>query len=131
MAHMAFYDWTEIDAPALLFLMLMAGALAATRDHGFPPGTPDRPVERWVTMQYRFMLAAEQAGLPALQLVRPALLAVLAAPRPRDEFIARARRHSGFNRSRTPAPAGVRRRRSRHNHRPSAYGGAANASRLA
>ncbi len=90
------FDWTEIDAATLLGLMSIATHLHVAHDRGFPPGTADRRAERWLTILYRLILAAEDGGLEPLALAREAMTASLSYSHGASkELVARMARHLG------------------------------------
>lgn len=90
-------DWTQFDPAVLLGLRVISEHLLAARDHGFPAGTENRPVERWLVLLYRLLLAAEDAHLPVLSLAQRAMVAMLGRDGAWGEFVRRARVHSGLD----------------------------------
>jgi hypothetical protein len=92
------FDWGAVDAATLCGLTAITAHLRETRDNGFPPETADRPVERWLTILYRLVLAAEGAGLESLTLARRAMTATQSYHNGAgEEIIRRTRDRLGFD----------------------------------
>jgi len=89
------FDWTAVDVAALLGLIVVAAGVIDTRDNGFPSGTAADLTARSLTIFYRLILAAEDAGLPPLVLAQRAITAILGSPGAVEELARRTDPHLG------------------------------------